>query len=166
MGKLRDELSKKGISTWAILSTSDVTINSAQLLGIPIQLGLNKATVEKKNAHSFDGDPAVWIERTLRAGFRVETKCHVMVMGDVNPGAEIVSAGNIFVWGKISGSVHAGAEGDHTAKVYALELKPTQLKIAGVAAAPFAGKIKSQPEFAFIDENKIAIKNWSSRKQI
>jgi septum site-determining protein MinC len=167
MGKLRDQLSQKGIILWAILSTSDTTINAAQLLGISTHLGLKKASNDKRNSPStFEGEAAVWVEKTLRAGYRIETKSHVMLMGDLNPGAEIVSGGNVFIFGRANGAIHAGAEGDRSAKVYALELKPTQLKIADVTATPFTGKIKSQPETAFIEGEQITIKSWTSRKPI
>ena len=166
MGKLRDRLSEKKILLWAIISTSDETINSSQLLGIQTQLGLNQTERRKSDKAVHDGDAAVWIERTLRAGYRVETKCHVIVMGDVNPGAEIVSGGNVCIWGKANGSIHAGAEGNKLARVYAIELKPTQLKIADITAEPFTGKIKNQSEFAFIEGNQIAVKSWTSRKQV
>jgi len=165
MGKLRDRLSEKKILLWAVISTSDVTINSSQLLGIQTQLGVNQTERRKIEKTSHDGDAAVWIERTLRAGYRVETKCHVFVMGDVNPGAEIVSGGNVCIWGKANGSIHAGAEGNKEAKVYAIELKPTQLKIADITAEPLTSKIKSLSEFAFIEGNQIAVKSWTSRNK-
>jgi len=166
MGQLRDRLSQKDITLWAVISTADVTINSSQMLGIHTQLGLKKSDHRTPEKASLDGDAAVWIERTLRAGYRVETKCHVIVMGDVNPGAEIISGGNVFIWGKANGSIHAGAEGNKTARVFAIEMKPTHLKIADITAEPFAGKIKNQSEFACIEGNQIAIKSWTSRKQI
>jgi septum site-determining protein MinC len=165
MGRLRDRLSKKNITLWAVISTADMTINSSQMLGIHTQMGLKKNDHRTSEKASLDGDAAVWIERTLRAGYRVETKCHVIVMGDVNPGAEIISGGNVFIWGKANGSIHAGAEGDKAARVFAIEMKPTHLKIADVTAEPFAGKIKNQSEFACIEGNQIAIKSWTSRKQ-
>lgn len=164
MGKLRDMLSQKEIFLWAILSTSDTTLNSAQLLGIQTQLGLKMGKSEKKSTTSFDGEAAVWVERTLRAGYRIETRSHVILMGDLNPGAEIVSGGNVFIWGKACGAIHAGADGDRSAKVYALDMKPTQLRIADITAAPFAGKIKNQPEVASIDGDQVKINSWSSRK--
>ncbi len=166
LGKLRDILSQKEITLWAVLSTSDTTINAAQLLGIQTQLGIKKGKTEKKNATSFEGEAAVWVERTMRAGYRIETRSHVILMGDLNPGAEIVSGGNVFIWGRANGAIHAGAEGDRSAKVYALELKPTQLRIADIMAAPFASKIKSQSEVASIEGDQIKINSWSSRKHI
>jgi septum site-determining protein MinC len=164
MGKLRDLLSQKGITLWAVMSRSDTTINAAQLLGIQTQLGLKKAAGVKKNSPTFEGEAAVWVEKTLRAGYRIETKSHVILMGDLNPGAEIVSGGNVFIWGRANGAIHAGAEGDRTAKVYALELRPMQLKIADVTAAPFTGKIKNQSEVAAIEGEQIKINSWTSRK--
>lgn len=164
MGKLRELIMAKEISLWAILSTCDVTLNSAQMLGIATQLGLKKTTSARHPYPSFDGDAAVWIEKTLRAGYHIETKSHVIVIGDVNPGAEIISGGNIFIWGRANGAFHAGAEGNQSAKIYALDLKPTSLKIANIAAVPITGKIKNQSEFACIEEGQIAIKSWTSRR--
>jgi len=164
MGKLREMLSKKEIILWAVLSTSDTTINSAQLLGIQTQLGLKMGKSKENSSTSFDGEAAVWVERTLRAGYRIETRSHVILMGDLNPGAEIVSGGSVFIWGKACGAIHAGADGDRSAKVYALDMKPTQLRIADITAAPFAGKIKNQPEVACIDGDQVKIYSWSSRK--
>ena len=162
LGKLRDKLSTKKINLRTVLSTSEVTLNSAQMLGLPTKMDLGRTTTLKNSKQSsFEGDPAVWIERTLRAGYKIETKCQVVVFGDVNPGAEIISAGSILVWGKLLGSVHAGADGNKSAKVCALELKPTSLQINGIAASPFSGKIKNHPEMANLNDNVIVIQQWN-----
>lgn len=165
LGKLRDELSDRGITLWAVLSKSDTTIKTAQVLGLSITLGLAKnLEKQKKDNTVFEGDSAVWVEKTLRAGYKIETRCHVVVMGDVNPGAEIISAGNIIVWGRLSGSVHAGADGNKRAKVLALDLEATSLQIAQIAAAPIVKKRKKQPEVAYILGNEIIIEGWDIQK--
>jgi septum site-determining protein MinC len=165
LGKLRDELSTRGISLWAVLSRSETTISTAQILGLSTDLGVNQnIQKQKKGSTVFEGDSAVWVEKTLRAGYKVETKCHVVVMGDVNPGAEIISAGNILVWGRLSGSVHAGADGDQGAKVMALNMVPTGLQIADRVAQMSAKKRKKQPEVAYIFENEIIIDGWDTQK--
>jgi len=51
------------------------------------------------------------------------------VLGDVNAGAEVVAEGSILVWGRVRGSVHAGAKGDQTAAVYGLDLSAGQIRI-------------------------------------
>jgi septum site-determining protein MinC len=165
LSKLRDLLSKREIVLWAILSESETTLRTAQLLGLFTELG-TKPQREKKNTDTtvFEGESAVWIEKNLRAGYKIETKCHVVVVGDVNPGAEITSGGNVMVLGRMSGSVHAGADGDSSAKVMALVLEPTSLMINKVSAAPIEKKKKKQPEIARIQNNEIIIEGWENMR--
>ncbi|MBI3959556.1 MAG: hypothetical protein HY328_12175 [Chloroflexi bacterium] len=71
---------------------------------------------------------------TLRSGQVFRHAGTVMVVGDVNPGAEVISGGDIFVWGKLRGIVHAGAMGNERAVVCAIDFEPIQLRIAGYIA--------------------------------
>lgn len=82
------------------------------------------------------GEPALLVRRSLRSGQRVSYPGHVVVLGDVHPGAEVVSGGSVMVMGSCRGVVHAGAEGDRTARVVALQLAPTVLSIAGLRHVP------------------------------
>lgn len=75
-----------------------------------------------------------FIRTTLRGGVRIQHDGAVVVVGDVNPGAEIVAAGNVIVLGMLRGMVHAGANGSRDAFISALKLKPTQLRIADLIA--------------------------------
>jgi len=81
--------------------------------------------------HSGAGESALMVRRSLRCGQRISYPGHVVVLGDVHPGAEVVSGGSVLVMGSCRGVVHAGAEGDHMARVIALRLAPTILSIAG-----------------------------------
>lgn len=166
LGKIRNELSERGVTLTTVLSKSPATLQNAQALGLSTYLGVRQDYAKKKSSSNyFEGDAAVWVERTLRAGYKVETKCHVVVMGDVNPGAEIITAGNVVVWGRLSGSVHAGADGNLDAKVMALELEATNLQIAQIVAVPITKKKKKQPEIAYISKNEIIIEGWDTRKK-
>lgn len=75
-------------------------------------------------------ESTVLIKRTLRSGQSIHYQGNVVVLGDVNPGAEIVAGGNVIVMGALRGVVHAGATGDNGAVVTAFRLLPTQLRIA------------------------------------
>ena len=77
------------------------------------------------------GEDAVLVRRSLRSGQRITAKGHIVVMGDVNYGAEVIASGSIFVLGHCRGIVHAGSEGDPGARVLAWKLEPTVLSIAG-----------------------------------
>ncbi|MBV8281992.1 MAG: septum site-determining protein MinC, partial [Candidatus Eremiobacteraeota bacterium] len=74
---------------------------------------------------------------TVRSGQNLSSRGNIVVIGDVNAGGELVAAGDIVVWGALRGVAHAGAEGDESAKVFALRLEPMQLRIATkLAVAP------------------------------
>jgi len=77
------------------------------------------------------GEDAVLVRRSLRSGQRITAKGHVVVMGDVNYGAEIVASGSIFVIGHCRGIIHAGSEGNQRARIVAWKLEPTVISIAG-----------------------------------
>lgn len=69
---------------------------------------------------------------TLRSGQILECEASIIILGDVNPGAKIVSRGNIVVLGSLKGNAYAGAGGNQTAFVAALEMDPVQIKIGDV----------------------------------
>ncbi|MFH1085093.1 MAG: septum site-determining protein MinC [Chloroflexota bacterium] len=83
-----------------------------------------------------EGTRAVLLQRVIRSGQTVRHTGHVVVVGDVNPGAAVIAGGNIVVWGRLNGMAHAGSMGDESAYVGALEMSPTQLRIGNVIARP------------------------------
>jgi septum site-determining protein MinC len=163
LGELRDFLSEKGVLLSGIISQSIVTKETAQMLGMTTKL---TKTLEKpaKKIKPLDtviaGDAAVMIHRTMRSGFKVAYQGHVVVIGDVNPGAEIIASGSIVVWGHLRGTVHAGAEGDEAAVICALDLSPMQLRIGSHVAVSPPQSGKPQPEIASVKENQIIAEPW------
>lgn len=69
---------------------------------------------------------------TLRSGQLLECETSIVILGDVNPGAKIISRGNIVVLGSLKGNAYAGAGGNSMAFVAALEMDPVQIKIGDV----------------------------------
>jgi septum site-determining protein MinC len=163
LGRLRDVLSEKGVTLWALLSTSDRSIDNAKTLGIGISLPKPSAAINRKTEPIIpDGESAVFLNKTLRSGYRISYDGHVVVLGDVNPGAEIIATGNVLVWGKLRGTVHAGAMGNTNACVCAMDLNPTQLRIANCITIPPKRKGKPQPEIAQVDGEQIIAKPWKA----
>lgn len=114
---------------------------------------------------------AIWEDaalcpRTLRSGQAIRYAGHVVVMGDVNPGADIVAAGDVLVWGRVRGVVHAGASGNDHAVVCALRLTPTQLRIGNfIARAPDEGmNTRRGPEIARVRDGRILIEVWNLKE--
>lgn len=101
------------------------------------------------------------LKETLRSGRSVYHEGHVVVIGDVNPGAEIVAGGDVIVWGRLRGLVHAGAMGNETAVICALELSPTQLRIADqIAISPDEKRGRAIPEQVAIRNGQIVAEMW------
>ena len=96
---------------------------------------------------------------TLRGGQALAQLGSIVVVGDVNPGAERVATGDIVVFGALRGTAHAGAQGDLGARVFALELAATQLRIATLIAADDGarGSRAREPEVAFVEGDRIAL---------
>jgi septum site-determining protein MinC len=106
--------------------------------------------------------PATQYHRgTLRGGQSLQQLGSLIVVGDVNPGAELVATGDIVVFGALRGTAHAGAQGDATARVFALELAPTQLRIATLIAADDGARRLREPEVAFVAEGRIVLAPYS-----
>lgn len=165
--QLSDQLSDLDVTLWAILSTSETTVNNARVLALETSLPAKKEIKDTKESNDRienNGEKAVLVNKTLRAGYKVESLDHVIIIGDVNPGAEIVSAGNIIIWGKLKGSAIAGAEGNLKAVICAMELRPTQLRIGAKVFPPQQKKGKTFPEVAFIDNNECKIELWNKEK--
>jgi len=99
---------------------------------------------------------------TIRSGQTLESDSTVVVVGDVNPGANIIAGGSIVVLGVLKGMVHAGAKGDTNAFVAALEMRPSQIRIADIIARSpdDNGKKRTMnPQIAYITNNGIVIDN-------
>jgi septum site-determining protein MinC len=94
---------------------------------------------------------------TLRGGQSLQHIGNVVLIGDVNPGAELVAGGDVVVVGSLLGTAHAGAQGDDSARVIAIEMMPTQLRIATYIAVDDTGRRPSEPEEAYVKSGRIVI---------
>src|SRR6266496_623927 len=161
---LRDQLSERGISLWAVISESPTTEATAQLLGLATRV--SKPRPEESRQFSVEDlgeETALFLSRTLRSGTRIEFAGHVVILGDVNPGAEIIAEGNVIIWGRLRGMVHAGAKGNKNAVICALDLSPTQLRIAEEVSAALKPRDNPKPEIARINKDgKLQSEFWLS----
>lgn len=165
LGKFRDLLSEREVSLWAVLSHSVTTQETARRLGLATQLPGNKTTrrtAERKMTAPQDQAEGILVRKTLRSGTKIEHSGHVTVIGDVNPGAEIVAGGDVVVWGRLRGSVSAGIESNNGAIVCAMEMEPTHLRIADtIANVPVRRRgEKRGAEVASIFKNEIIFRIW------
>lgn len=117
------------------------------------------ANLPKAADRALEQEATLLVKRTIRSGQSLHYDGNVVVMGDVNPGAEIICTGDILVLGSLRGVAHAGAEGKIEAIVFAFRLEPTQLRIAHlISRAPDEKLPQPQgPEIARVVEDRIQL---------
>jgi septum site-determining protein MinC len=130
--KLRDRLSDREVSLFALLSKSNATETVAETLGLSTNKSDLKSGASELPKTFQGGENALLVRKTLRSGASVKFAGDVIIDGDVNPGAEIQASGSIYVWGTLRGSVHAGIEGSTNEVIAALEIESSNLRIANV----------------------------------
>ena len=90
----------------------------------------------------------------------LETDSSVIILGDINPGAEVVSSGNIVILGTLYGYARAGKDNNRSCFIVALEMKPTGIAIGdlenkdGIKGAIFKNK---QARIAYVEEETIKV---------
>ncbi len=105
---------------------------------------------------------------TLRSGQVLESETSIVVLGDVNPGAKVISKGNVIILGTLKGNVFAGATGNKEAIVVALDMNPMQIRIGDTIACsadekPAFGmgrkkkKVEVTPQIAYVENGNIYI---------
>lgn len=90
----------------------------------------SEAPLRRRGTHAAGPPEAVILRRTVRSGQRITYDGSIVIIGDVNPGAEVIATGDVVVLGSLRGLAHAGARGRADARVIALRLEPVQLRIA------------------------------------
>lgn len=138
--------------------------------GLQLKELRNSQTADREVVSKFPGaNPAandllepgetMLIYRHLRSGQKFFTRGNIVILGDINPGAEVIAGGNILVMGALRGMAHAGALGDENSVVAAFRLNPTQLRIANHITRPPDGEkiVVNNPELARIRAGKVVI---------
>ena len=97
---------------------------------MPKSLGLSsiKRTFNKEIAIS----ETKFHRGSLRSGQKMESEGSLVILGDVNSGAEVMASDNIVVLGALRGLAHAGAKGNKQAIIAAGLLDTVQIRIANI----------------------------------
>ncbi|MCR5823284.1 MAG: septum site-determining protein MinC [Lachnospiraceae bacterium] len=106
---------------------------------------------------------ARFFKGNVRSGMVINEESSLVILGDINPGGEIYSAGNIIILGSLKGKAFAGINGNQNAFVFALNMDPIQIRIADKIGRASDSKKKSsnndehEPKIALVKDNAIAI---------
>jgi septum site-determining protein MinC len=109
----------------------------------------------------------LYLQMTVRSGMEIRHPGTVVIIGDVNPGGEIIAAGDIIVWGNLKGIAHAGSRGNEQCLIMALQMFPTQIRIANfIARSPEQQPVNLEPEVAHVVDGAIRITPSLESKRI
>lgn len=129
----------------------------------PVTSQSNKIKIKKYFFNGIGEGVTKFHRGTVRSGNLVNFDGNLVIIGDVNPGGEVIATGNVIVMGSLRGIVHAGADGNREAIVVALNLQPMQLRIADVITrSPDEKGARSNfiPELAFVRDDAVYIEHF------
>ncbi len=136
--------------------------SSLQIVCIMEQAAEKDKRFQESVAHvqmDMDASMGEFYKGHIRSGQVVEFERSVIVIGDVNPGASIISKGNIIILGSLKGTAFAGASGKKNCFIVAMDMQPIQIRIANVFArsADRPENKGAEPRIAFVEDENIYI---------
>ena len=123
----------------------DIEFESSKVLGLH---GIKKAF--NKEIESSD---TKFQKGSLRCGQKVEYEGSIVVIGDVNAGAEVIASENIVILGTLRGLAHAGAKGNKNAIIATNMIDCPQIRISNVIKEMEKEEEKAIKCYAYINEN-------------
>ena len=123
---------------------------------MPREMGLSN--IKKTFLSEISTSETKFHKGSLRSGQKIEEERSIVILGDVNSGAEVIASDNIVVLGTLRGLAHAGAKGNKQAIIAAGRLDTVQMRIANIVR-----EFNREEEplrklaYAYVDEDKIII---------
>ena len=136
--EIQTSLNKNNISLRASYAAGDLenmiaSVDSFRDVKLSYDDGQTE-TVSTKEEINNDDDynlpDTLYVKANLRAGHLIRYPGSVVIIGDINPSAEIIAQGDVLIWGNCRGIVQAGSSGNHLATIRALKFTNCQLRIA------------------------------------
>lgn len=156
--KLLRDMADEGVCLWAVLSTSPITLTSARNFGIATSVRTEEPSEpESKENPASDSMERMHVSRNnLGSGEKLVVDGDLIILGDVEKGAELSVSGSLIVWGAVYGKVHAGCAGNRNAKIHLLAWGNGTVSLSGVLAV-FPRKIRKARGIEILWENESVV---------
>ncbi len=129
----------------------------------PPNQSINQGRIRQRDMnrywHNYSSD-ALMLAGRVRSGQKVTTPKHLLILGDVNPGAEVSAGGDILVMGSLCGTAFAGQPDNPDVIILALDFRPTQIQIGTFVAAGVQSEPTFNAEFAHVENGAIVVENY------
>lgn len=113
--------------------------------------------IKKAFSEEIESSETKFYKGSLRSGKKEEFEGSIVILGDVNAGAEVIAGENIVVLGALRGMAHAGAKGNKKAMIAATAIEAPQLRIANIVKEMEKAEEQERKTFAYIKENEIVV---------
>lgn len=120
----------------------------------PTVLGLHG--IRKAFSEEIESSETKFHTGSLRSGMKVEFEGSIVILGDVNAGAEVIAGENVVVLGILRGMAHAGAKGNKKAIIAAAKIESPQLRIANIVKE-LEKDNEERKTYAYVKENDVVI---------
>ena len=127
----------------------EIEFDSPKVLGLH---GIKKAFEQEINSSE-----TKFYRGALRSGKKIEYEGSIVIIGDVNGGAEVISGENIVVLGNLRGLAHAGAKGNKSAIIAAEAMDTAQIRIANIVKELEKEEKERRHVYIYVKENEIII---------
>ncbi len=127
----------------------DISFKSTQGLGLASIKKVYEKDVADSVTRLFRG--------SLRSGQKLEFEGSLVIIGDVNSGAEVIASDNIIIVGILRGLAHAGAQGNKKAIIAANSIEGPQIRIANIVKEIEFEDIEIRKQYAYIDGESIIL---------
>ena len=121
----------------------------------PKVLGLHG--IKKSFEQEINSSETKFYRGSLRSGKKIEYEGSIVIIGDVNGGAEVISGENIVVLGNLRGLAHAGAKGNKSAIIAAEAMDTAQIRIANIVKELEKEDTERRHVYIYVKENEIII---------
>lgn len=125
-----------------------IEFDSPKVLGLH---GIRKTFIE-----DIESSETKFHRGSLRSGMKEEFEGSIVILGDVNAGAEVVAGENVVVLGILRGVAHAGAKGNKKAIIAAAKIESPQIRIANIVKE-FEKTHEERETYAYVKENEIVV---------
>lgn len=105
---------------------------------IPVQINFESSKdlglhgIKKSFSKEIASSETIFHKGSLRSGQKIEYEGTIVIIGDVNGGAEVIAGENIIVVGILRGLAHAGAKGNKQAIIAAQRIECPQIRISNI----------------------------------
>ncbi len=154
---IAETLAEVGLKLNRVLTSRRQTAVAAAAAGYAVEPQTAESPTETGDSAEHWAEP-LYVKSTLRSGAEVQHPGSVIVFGDVNPGSSVVASGDVLVLGRLRGIAHAGAQGNRSCQIMALQMQATQLRIAdAIARPPETPPEQLYPEVAYMAASGIRL---------